>query len=81
MPLTEIECKNAICPAEKPRIRLADGGGLYLEIAPNGSKRWFWKYYFSQKEKRLALGSYPDVTGKAARLKRDEARLLQHPKK
>lgn len=40
----------------------------------NGSKRWFWKYYFAAKEKRLALGSYPDVSLKAARLARDEAR-------
>lgn len=76
MALTEIECKNASCPPEQKRIRLTDGGGLYLEVAPNGSKRWFWKYYFSGKEKRLALGSYPDTAAKAARLRRDEARLL-----
>lgn len=76
MALTDIECKNVTCPPEQKRIRLTDGGGMYLEIAPNGSKRWFWKYYFSGKEKRLALGSYPDTNAKAARLKRDEARLL-----
>lgn len=76
MPLTDVECKNATCPAELKRARLADGQGLYLEVAPNGSKRWFWKYYFDGKEKRLALGSYPETAPKAARLKRDEARLL-----
>lgn len=76
MPLTDVECKNATCPPEQKRVRLADGRGLYLEVAPNGSKRWFWKYYFADKEKRLALGSYPDTTPKAARLKRDQARLL-----
>ncbi|MFG6428417.1 tyrosine-type recombinase/integrase [Roseateles sp. LYH14W] len=77
MPLTDLECKNAACPPELKRVRLADGQGLYLEVAPAGSKRWFWKYYFGGKEKRLALGSYPDTAPKAARLKRDEARLLQ----
>lgn len=75
--LTDPACKNAKCPEGKARIRLADSGGLYLEVAPNGSKRWFWKYYFDGKEKRLALGSYPAVPLKAARLTRDEARQLQ----
>lgn len=55
-------------------MRLADSGGLYLEVAPNGSKRWFVKYRFSGKERRLALGRYPEVTVKAAREGRDKAR-------
>lgn len=42
--LTDPECKNATCPPDKPRKRLADSGGLYLEVSPNGSRRWFWKY-------------------------------------
>lgn len=72
--LTDTACRNATCPEGKPRHRLADGGGLYLEVAPNGSKRWFAKYRFGGKERRLALGNYP-VTGlKAARAARDEAR-------
>ncbi len=75
--LTDPACKNASCPADKKRVRLTDAGGLYLEVAPNGSKRWFWKYYFADKEKRLALGSYPDVTLKAARTARDDARKVQ----
>ncbi len=77
MPLTDIECKNATCPEGKLRVRLSDSGGLYLEVAPNGSRRWFWKYLFAGKEKRLALGSYPDTTLKAAREGRDAARKLQ----
>ena len=44
MPLTDNTCKAASCPADKTRVRFTDSGGLYLEIAPNGSKRWFWKY-------------------------------------
>jgi integrase len=77
MPLTDTACKNARCPEGKTRIRLSDAGGLYLEVAPNGSKRWFWKYYFAGKEKRLALGPYPEKPLKQARLDRDAARLKQ----
>ena len=64
--LTDKQCKNASCPAGKPRIRLTDSGGLYLEVAASGSKRWFWNFCFDGKEKRLALGGYPDVTLKDA---------------
>jgi integrase len=72
--LTDTACKNATCPEGKARVRLADSGGLYLEVAANGSKRWFCKYRFAGKEKRLALGVYPSVTLKAARDGRDQAR-------
>lgn len=75
MPLTDTACRQASCPEGKTRARFSDAGGLYLEAAPNGAKRWFWKYYRGGKEKRLALGSYPVVGLKAARLARDEARL------
>ena len=65
--LTDKQYKNTVCPADHARERLAHAGGLYLEVAPSGSKRWFWKYRFDGKEKRLALGSYPDVGLKDAR--------------
>ena len=76
--LTHTQCKNAVCPGDKQRARLADAGGLYFEVVPSGSKRWFWKYYFNGKEKRLALGSYPNVGLKEARVARDDARKQQH---
>jgi hypothetical protein len=66
MSLTDITCRNAVCPADKARLRLADSGGLYLEVAPNKSKRWFWKYLFDGKEKRIALGHYAEVGSTAA---------------
>ena len=74
MPLTNTSILNAK-PGEK-RIRLSDGGGLYLEISPAGGKLWRFKYRFNGKEKRLALGIYPDVTLAQARDKRDKARHL-----
>jgi integrase len=75
--LTDPECKNATCPPDKPRKRLADSGGLYLEVSPNGSRRWFWKYRKDGKEGRMALGSYPAVSLSAARKARDAARLTK----
>ncbi|ODQ30716.1 tyrosine-type recombinase/integrase [Burkholderia ubonensis] len=72
MPLTDTAIRNAK-PADKP-VRLFDGGGLYLEIAPSGGKWWRLKYRFGGKEKRYSLGVYPGVPLAAARKKRDEAR-------
>ncbi|ABD70542.1 phage integrase [Rhodoferax ferrireducens T118] len=72
--LTDAECKNATCPPDKARARLACSGGLYLEISPAGSKRWFYKYRKHGKEGRMALGSYPTVGPKKAREARDAAK-------
>lgn len=72
--LTDTECRQATCPAGMNRRRLTDSGGLYLEVSPAGSKRWFWKFYPAGKEKRLSLGSYPAVTLRDARSGRDVAR-------
>lgn len=73
--LTDAECKNATCPPDKTRERLACSGGLYLEVSPKGSKRWFWKYRKDGKEGRMALGSYPQTSAKQARAARDAAKL------
>jgi len=73
--LTDAQCRNATCPPEKNRTRYTDASGLYLEVSPAGSKRWFWKTYSGGKESRLALGSYPTVTLTAARKARDAAKL------
>lgn len=62
-------------PADKP-LRLFDGGGLYLEVSPAGGKLWRLKYRFGGKEKRLALGAYPDTSLADARDRRDDARKL-----
>lgn len=75
--LTDAQIRNATCPPDKKRHRLTCSNGLYLEISPAGSKRWFWKTYSDGKEGRMALGSYPAVTGPAARKARDAAKLLK----
>jgi integrase len=74
MPLTDTAVRKAK-PKEKPS-RLADEKGLYLEIMPNGSRYWRMKYRFAGKEKRLAMGVYPDISLAEARDRRDQARKL-----
>ena len=63
--LTELSLKNAK-PGLKTR-RIADGGGLFLEINKNGSKYWRLAYRFAGKQKLLALGVYPNVSLTKAR--------------
>ncbi|MDL2267515.1 tyrosine-type recombinase/integrase [Desulfovibrio sp. OttesenSCG-928-G15] len=70
--LTDIKIKN-LKPADKPQ-RHYDGGGLYLEVSPAGSKMWRMKYRIGGKEKRMAFGVWPAVSLKEARNKRDEAK-------
>ncbi|HWB33598.1 MAG TPA: integrase arm-type DNA-binding domain-containing protein [Acidobacteriaceae bacterium] len=74
MPLTDVLVRNAK-PTGKTR-KLSDERGLYLEVSPTGSKWWRLKYRFDGKEKRLALGVYPDVGLKDARERREAARRL-----
>lgn len=66
---------RALKPTEKP-FRTFDGGGLYLEMAPNGGRYWRLKYRYAGKEKRQALGVYPEVSLAEARRQRDIARAL-----
>lgn len=62
---------------EKPR-KLADERGLYLHIKPTGGdgcgRYWRFDFRFDGKRKTLALGTYPDVSLRDARERRDEAR-------
>ncbi len=73
IPLTDIQVKTAK-PKDKP-YKLADGGGMYLEVTPTGSKLWRMKFKQANgKESRLAFGSYPEVSLLEARRKRVKAR-------
>ena len=62
-------------PKDKP-YKLADGGGMYLEVFPNGTKSWRMKYRIAGKEKRVVFGVYPTITLADARSKRDDAKKL-----
>ena len=72
MALKELQIRN-IRPADRV-TQCTDERGLYLEVHPNGSKLWRYKYRYMGKQKRLALGRYPDVGLAEARKRRDDAR-------
>ena len=74
MPLTDTAIHDAK-PAGKP-YKKGDGGGLYIEVWPNGAKYWRLKYRFAGKEKRLSFGVHPGATLAEARQRREEARTL-----
>ncbi|HOX68281.1 MAG TPA: integrase arm-type DNA-binding domain-containing protein, partial [Burkholderiaceae bacterium] len=74
MPLTDTAIRKAK-PGDKA-IRMFDERGLYLEIAPGGGKWWRFKFRFDGKEKLLSMGTFPDISLKEARQRRDEARKL-----
>ncbi len=70
--LTVIQIQN-LKPKAKP-YKVSDTDGLFILVQPNGSLLWRLKYRIDGREKKLALGKYPQVSLKAAREKRDEAR-------
>jgi len=74
MALTDTSIRNAK-PAEKA-FSLSDERGLSIQIHPSGGKWWRFRYRFDGKEKMLSLGTYPDVSLKDARERRDEARKM-----
>jgi hypothetical protein len=74
IPLTDMKVLKAK-PKDKP-VSLFDGGGLYLLVTPTGGKLWRFKYRFDKQEKKLALGSYPEISLLDARQRRDDARKL-----
>lgn len=72
MALTDTAIRNAK-PKEKP-YKVSDPQGLYLLVNPRGSKLWRVKYRMNGIERKLALGSYPEITLVEARSARDAAR-------
>lgn len=74
MPLTDVAVRTAK-PKEKP-YKLADERGLFLLVNPSGSKYWRLKFRVDGKEKLLSFGTYPDVSLREARERRDEAKKL-----
>ena len=72
IPLSDMKVQKA--KAKDKPVTLFDGGGLFLMITPTGGKLWRFKYRFDGKEKKLAFGSYPEISLLDARKRRDEAR-------
>ena len=75
VPLTDMQVKNA--KPQPKRYKLFDGGGLYLEVTPHGSRIWRMRFrQASGKENTLTFGPYPEVSLQEAREKRLDARRL-----
>ena len=72
MALTDTAVRT-VKPREK-EFKMADSGGLYLLITPAGGKLWRLKFRIDGKERKLAIGRYPDISLADARKQRDEAR-------
>jgi integrase len=66
---------RAAKPKDKP-YKIADSGGLYLLVKPNGTRTWNLRYRFGPKDKKLSIGVYPRVGLAAARAAREDAKDL-----
>jgi integrase len=72
MPLTDTAVRG-VKPTDKGQ-KLFDGNGLFLFVAPSGTKSWRLKYRFQGREKLLTLGTYPQLSLKDARERCGEAK-------
>ena len=70
MALSDSACRNAKPNGEMAR-KLTDAQGLYLFIAPTGSKTWRIDYRHDGKRKTATLGTYPKVSLATARALRE----------
>ena len=75
MPLTDVKIRQA--KATDKAIKVADSAGLYLEVKPNGSKLWRYRYRIAGRENLYAIGDYPSVSLADARKARDEGQDIK----
>jgi integrase len=74
MSLTDAKIRTTK-PGPKP-MKLADGGGLYLEVRPTGAKLWRFRYRIAGKENVFAIGDYPTIALAEVRAEHSKARAL-----
>jgi integrase len=74
-PLTHARQAEAAKPEGAP-YKLNAGEGLFLQVMPNGAKRWRLRYFFLGKEKMLSVGVFPSTGLHAAKDARDAAKKL-----
>ena len=55
--LSDVKIKS-LKPLDKP-YKAFDGQGLFLEVMPNGNKKWRFRYLYQGQDKRITLGTYP----------------------
>lgn len=71
MSLTDFKIRSL-----KPPCQASDGGGLYIEAMPGGSKVWRLRYRLGGKQEKVTLGTYPAFTLADARAWREECKAL-----
>lgn len=75
-PLTDAQLRQ-VRPQAK-QYSLADGGGLFLRVHPNGTRSWLFNYFkpFTRARSNIGLGQYPAVGLASARQCRAEYQAL-----
>lgn len=74
MALTDVAVRQARTIGKD--YTLPDFDGLSLAVSATGGKSWHFRYYWAAKQKRMSLGTYPEVSLREARALRDETRAL-----
>lgn len=74
MALTDTAVRQAK-PSERA-YTVSDGDGLALFVHPRGDKYWHFRYRASGRAQRVSLGTYPEVSLKEARLRREARRKV-----
>ena len=74
MALSDLAVRQA--KATGKAYTLPDLDGLSLAVTAAGGRTWHFRYYWAGKQKRMSLGTYPEVPLREARSLRDEARAL-----
>ncbi len=74
MALTDTAVRHA-----KPRAQdhtLPGYNGLALFVNTKGAKCWHFRFSWADKQPRISLGTYPEISLRDARALRDVARVL-----
>lgn len=73
--------RPAVIDNAKPRGKayaLTDGGGLYIDVMPGGSKVWRYKYHRDGKREKVTIGAYPSWGIREARDRHEALREQLH---
>lgn len=66
---------DALEPLEKT-FKRSDGKGLFIEVTPDGAKRWRLAYRIDGRQKKISMGVWPKVKLTAARINTARAKAL-----
>lgn len=69
---------RALKPSDREQV-IGDGGGLWVRILPaakGGATNFYYRFQYSDKERRYNCGSYPETSLAEARRNRNSARTL-----